>query len=1211
MALAVILAATPAALAQTDEQPIITIQTNLYDVAGQLNDFVIYIGTTSDDYIDIDGGYGRVEVPVTQSYFDFENGEMKATQVACRVSQEGVVKIYGDPSKIDYLDCEGTYISKIEMPQLTNLAILNMNHNELGSLDLTPYSKLQYLTLNDNPFDISPLRVGGPKPELIVLSLDIIGDMTADFKLSDYPALISFSAWSNYGLKTLDPSACPALRHISIDSTDVASLDVSHNAALQILNISDTRIRTIDLTHNTELREFYAQHQSGTINTDIKLTDIDVTHCPELYYLYVAGNNITSIDLTNNTKLIMLGVNQNLLHSLNLDMCPDLFEVNVSNNYMDFATLPINPGTWNDYICYQYPMELNLSYPVGAEIDLSDRVLRQGHTTTAQLILTDSKDPNNYTPVEESAYTFANGKITLLQALPDSVYLQFYNDAFDDVALTTTKFKVKSTDEYGKPTAVCTYTDQAYVGSYVQLQIGITGATPENPKRVYVDPGSGTPVAFDITTSELPATPNVSYPVLGYKAKRILTDDGVYISALGLHSQVTAIDVSDLSDLRQLDLSNTGISKIDLQYARLLSYLDLSGNNFTEIDLAGVTGGFNKQDLHYIDISNNQLVSFTIPDNRVLVHLDLAGNHLSDLLFRDADYLQYLDISGNDFAELNLSYSTGLKHLNVASNHLNEITFAEGVQLDYLNVADNNFTFASMPQLLDAGASDFIYAPQDPIRVPTIGPGLSLQAQDVTIKGHNTTFTLLHENGNPCSLGTDYTIDNGRIRFVNTGMGNVYCSMTNAALPGLTLTTTLIEAAGMPTNVLATFTTPVGGENVVLSLAAANAGTGLYIDWTGHQDLDQYLLETEYTLFPATTTAGATVKAYTYGEQDAISVFSVTGATMGSLDASGLKDAYCLTFSNAALSDITLPVNPGLKELNLSGNNFSRIDLSAYPELYLLVLSNNKFSSFDFSPFPALQVAAISANHLESLTLDNPSMWMLAAGGNRLTSVDLSNLRHLRQLGLDDNQLTEIDLSANKELIALDLSANRFNFGTLPLPSASYSVYAYGNQSSIKAVDNNSVVDLSFNKQAADGTLTTYRWFVGAPQLNEEGELEGEELYIDDEYTLDEGVTTFLGTFPAVVCAMTNEALPKLIMYTEPLAITSVAETVTPTDIDIRVENGSLTISSAIEMPVALYAINGTAYGTRILHGTTTYSALQNGVYVLVTPAGPYKIIVR
>lgn len=303
----------------------INLHTQLYDINGEDgNVFTVYMGTTEKTLAYVDAGYGMVEYDVAPAVYNSETQSIDASMMTFRVSEAGNVTIYCDPELIDYLDLEGMYITQIDMEDLTNLEILNMDHNQLESLDLTPFSALQSISLSDNPFNVTPLVVGANKPDLTILTLDMIDNMSDSFNISDYPALMVFSAWNNRSLHSLDLSGCPSLVRLSIDGTDVSSLDLTKVPNLRILNITDTRISNIDLSVVPDLREFYAQHQSGTINTGIKLSSIDVSHNPELRYLYLAGNDLTDIDLSNNPLLQMLNVSHNRLTSINLDENPDL-----------------------------------------------------------------------------------------------------------------------------------------------------------------------------------------------------------------------------------------------------------------------------------------------------------------------------------------------------------------------------------------------------------------------------------------------------------------------------------------------------------------------------------------------------------------------------------------------------------------------------------------------------------------------------------------------------------------------------------------------------------------------------------------------------------------------------------------------------------------------------------------------------------------------
>lgn len=1205
-----LLAVAPAAHA---EEPAISIKTNLYAVGGEENAFLMNIGMTQKGSIRIDCGYGETVVSVDPAVFNPETQSIDCTTVKMPVSAAGEVKIYADGAKIDYLDLEGNYITEIKMPTLTNLEILSMPHNELKALDLTAFTRLQSLTLNDNPFSVTPLIVGANKPDLTILSLDIIDNLDQSFNLSDYPALVSFSAWSNRSLNSLDPTGCPLLRQISIDCSNVSHLDVSKNPQLQILNISDTRVRSIDLSHNPNLREFYCQHQSGTINPDIKLDSVDISHNPELVYFYCAGNNLTSLDLSHNPNLIMFSAGHNLLRGIDLSHNPNLFEVNISYNYMDFVTMPLDPGTWNDYICQQHPLEAEYSYPVGGTLDLSGRVIRPGYTTTARVIMQSSTDPNELTLLDESYYTYNNGVINFLKETTDSVYVEFACDAFDKTNLTTTKFMVKNAQDYGKPSVTAQFSGSWGDGQPVELYIGVTGATPANPKKVWVDFGNGTLSEFNITSSAMPAAPNVTGVRNGYSNVTVSVGDGVFLSALGTHSGLYSVNVDRAPDLRDLDLSGCGLYSIELYRNARLERLNLANNNLSAVDLEGNVGAFHKVSLGYINLSNNNLTEFYVPDNRTLIDLDLSGNRITTIALQDADNLRRLNLSGNLLETIDTRYSTQLQDLDLSNNLLSLVTLGEGVCPATLNVAGNRLTLPTLPVPSVVNATSYIFSPQADIAIPTIGPGANLTEQNVTVDGHNTVFSWKKADGTLLTEGVDYTISEGSTRFINTSMGMVYCEMTNGAFPGLVLKTSQIQAAGMPTVKVASFTTPKGNEDVVLSLAAVSGTPAVYFDWTGKGDLEQYQLKDTYTLFPARTYAGANVGVYTYSSDDKISVFSISGATMSGMDASKLNDAISITVGDAGLSSISLPESDKLQELNLDGNNFSELDLSRFTNLRTVSMANNKLTSVDISGFPSLQLADFNGNQLTSFNAENSNLWFLNLGSNQLESIDLSKVPSMEQLGLANNLLKSVDVSSLNGLMALYLEGNDMNFATLPLPKERWLKYSYSNQKPVTPeVINGEKVDLSFNKEASDGNPTQYRWFLGMPGLTPDGIIDGEELYVDDEYEIEDGVTTFLTRFNDVYCVMTNTTFPELYMITTSLNITSVNELYAPEDVKISVNGCDITLTAPDGLEAALYSLNGTLRGSQtVVGGIASFEGLDKGIYILATSAGTWKVLVK
>lgn len=1134
--------------AQDAEKPIITFKTNIYQQYGPTNSFHFTIGTTEEVYIDVDCGAGPNEVLVTPAVFDSETQQITGTSVVCNVGEEGIVRIYADsPELIDYFDATGCYIDWIDLGECTNLSVLNLEHNELKSLDLSDFDQLSAIYLSDNPFSAeSPLKVGTNHPGLTILEVAMVEYIAEDFDISTYANLVIFDAYANASLRHLDPSKCPELRRISVDSTPLESLDVSKNTELLILNISDSRIKNIDLSNNKKLTQFYATHDSGSLNTDCKLTSIDVAANTELTALFLSGNNLTSIDVSKNTKLFDLYLGRNQLTGINVDNNPELYNFHIEQNNMSFATLPLPNANWFDYMYEQRPMKVDRSYAVGSKLDFADRVLRNDTNTDAVLYAYNFKS-NSSKALDESYYDYADGVVTLKKTCSDSLYVSFANSAFPGVTIETARFMVKSEAEFGKPSAAVTFLPGISDGQEMKLKIGIAGASDESPRSFFVDLGDGTQTEFTATSSTMPAEPNVVATRKTSGNVTIYIPENEALTALGTEGMTLySINVTAADALMYLDLSGAQLYEIDLSYNRNLRSLNLSNNQFYNLSLAGVNGISSKNRLSDINLSHNNLGSVTLNDTRAIQNLDLSYNKLAEFAYKEFEYIKSFNISHNQLQTVNLAYMAASERVDVSYNVLTEVMLPE-TPLASLAIEGNCFTLATLPM---AAAAEYTYAPQAEIVIPDKAPGVNLSAQNIVVDGVGTSYTWKTTDGRTLVEGTEVVVNNGGTRFLAPAVGlKVFCEMTNPTFPGFSgdnvLKTSVVEAADMPTNMIANFTTTEGGQTMQLSLAAEKAGTALYIDWSGEGfDLEQYVLGNTYKLFTGTTIAGANVKVYTYSPEEHITVFSLDGASLADMDASGLVDAINISVTNAGLEDIKLPLgSDNLSEIHLDKNKLTdNFDLSSFNNLRSLSLNSNLLTKLDLSKNKSLQLVSAGFNQIEKVTFDNPNLWLFYANDNLIADIDFSGATSITQLALNNNQLRTIDVSALK-LVELQLSGNYFTFQTLPAVESNHALYVYYNQKPIEVEPVDGKVDLS--SQAMVGTSPTeYHWFLGKPDFDEEGNLVGEELYIDDEYTLENGVTTFNKSFDGVMCVMTNEAFPKLYLYTQLLDVKSGVEAV-------------------------------------------------------------------
>lgn len=1180
------------------EEPIITFHTTIYDEDGEDNAFSLVFGsTTGDETIYIDCGYGKEKLNVAQAYIEGDSTLVGST-FAGNVTKEGVVKVYGDATKIDYFNASGCCITDIEFDPSLNLKILNLEYNTLKSLDIDSMSNLQVLYLTDNPFTAAtPLQIGY-LPNLVLLDVHQVGYVSPDFDLGNFPLLTSFDAFHCLTLKKADTLKCPYIVRLSLNMTQVETLDLSNNPYLQILNISDTRIKNVDLSPCPLLSEFYCSHASS-INSDITLDAIDVTKNPQLYVLSCGYNNISSLDLSQNPILFDLATPHNNLTSIDLSNNPDLYNVNLRNNYMDYATLPLPEQTWGDYTYPQNELVLDDTYKVGDVIDLSKRVLREG-TTTSAVVYTDELDESYYNiALDDSYYTYEDGKITFLKPYDQPLFIAFSNDVFSDYDLYTEKFNIRAAEDFGKDIEAFNFASGTAAGEAVEMGVGIVGASKDNPVNVTVDFGDGEYVPFAVT-EEIPTACNVIGTRKSTGNIKMNVPQDHYVSALTTDGlSITNIDLNELTDLRVLKLRNAGLYSVDLSYNKKLEQLDLSGNNISEFSLSGPSFYYYKSKLSDINLSNNKLTAFTFDDLYAVKNLNLSNNQLTEIDFSDADDLLNIDVSGNQFSILVFSNSDSLRTLNASGNILTAVYVPADAPLSACNISDNYFTLADMDTLIaDYGRSEFIYAPQKAMKIAKKSPGVDLSSQYVTASGASTQYIWRKADGTALEEGTDYTISAGSTKFLNTSVGEVYCEMTHEAYPQFAgenvFRTTLVTPITMPTVEIASFTTPKNGETVELSLASVDDGASVYFDWNGDGNVTQYDLTTTYTRFDATTKGGANVRVLVADKTDKLNVFSITGATMKDLNLSGLDKAFAISICDAGLTEFNMAKSTSLGELNLSGNSLQTLDLSKYPNLYYLSLNGNDFTSIDLGKVEGLGLAYLGNNKLKEIKFNNPNLWNLDLGSNDFDEVSFDGAANIEQLWVNDNKLTSIDVDALNKLRVLNVVGNKMTFSTLPVQKSNWAVYSYGKQANLDVVPEGNIIDLS-SEAAVGDSLTTFRWFIGTPTVNEDTEeLEGDELSADD-FSIVNGVTTFNFTSDTddIVGVLTNDQFPNLTLYTNPVTV-SAADGIG----NITMLQGSYD---------AVYSTDGRLVGKNI----KSLQGLVPGVYIVTSNGHTSKVIIK
>ncbi|MBD5371540.1 MAG: hypothetical protein HDR80_10460 [Bacteroides sp.] len=1206
------------------QNPIITFHTQVYENQGASNVFSMGFGATKDTYIEIDYGYGPIEEKVGMAVFDSETSAISGTRISGTVSQEGIVKVYGDASVIDYLDLEGVYIDELDISAMKNVEILDLRHNLIDELDLSDFSKLQILYMQDNPFAKSPLVIGPKHPNLLLLDIQSVGAIDQTMTISDYPNLQIFQAYACKDLRHLDPTGCPKLQMISMDVTNVETLDVSKNPELLVLNVAETKINTLDLSNNKKLQQLYCDH-TGSVNTDAayKFTSLDLSNNTELQVLFASGNLLRDIDVSMCPDLYHLSLNQNYLTSLDVTQNYNLLNLYIYKNNMTFATLPDERSTFLDYSYQQRPYQIDRSYKVGTVLDFSTTMLREGTETYAAIMTPNPYDPAEMIDLGEEYYDYdiEKGLLTLKKEVTDSVYVTFHNNYLSSWDINTTKFMVKSEEDFGKPNPAATFRVAPTYSGAIELGIGIKGATPAEPKEFFVDFGDGELVAFSAQTEAMPETNNVS----GSKKKMgnitIYVPEGDDLTALSVNGvRMSTFNIDSAPQLQYLSVTDCALPAISLLNNCYLCYINLNDNALKELDLGGSEFNKEKNLLNEVHARNNQIETFNGNANGVIRYIDLSHNNLTEFPMKQQKMILELDLSYNQLTDLNLESTECLETLNLEGNEMSSLPIPVFTPLQNLNVSLNRMPLSTLPT--GEGIPTYTYAPQKEWVMAEKAPVVNLSIQNVEIDGNTTSYTwYTAADDKPVGEGMVKEVAPGQYQFTDTSVGALYAVFTNGAFPDFSgenaYRTQNVIPTDAPTNVVATFVPQADGDGLLTMTAAPGVTDAfVYVDWADSGVIEQlHIIDRTYTQFSGEVKSNKEAKVYSYQGGEEISVFSLSAGALKELDASKLKDLMAFMVYDSQLSEdkIKLPESPNLKSLSIVDGQFTTASFPQYPGLTNLTMSSNLLTSFDGSIYPNLERFVGGGNNITDMKFDNPSMWELDLTSNELYSVELTGLPAMQQLWLGYNHLSSIDVDYMRNLKVLVLTGNDFSLVTLPRQKSTWVIYDYAVQTPMKAECVDGKVDLSSQLEVGS-YITSYQWFHDTPYVDENNEIQGDKLIEGEDYTIENGVTTFLVEKDNVMCVMLNTAFPNLIYYTYFLNVkpSGVDETAASLFSIISGE-GTIRVAAGADEAVNVFGMDGrmAASGVTDFDGNWTAEGVAPGVYVVNVAGKSVKVLVK
>ena len=440
--------------------------------------------------------------------------------------------------------------------------------------------------------------------------------------------------------------------------------------------------------------------------------------------------------------------------------------------------------------------------------------------------------------------------------------------------------------------------------------------------------------------------------------------DIIGFSCSGNRANLTALDLSQNTQLTELDCDDNKLSSLDVSKNTLLTELYCSYNKLTTLDVSKNT------QLNILNCSSNTLRSLDVSQNTQLTYLDCSDNKLSSLDVSQNTQLMELHCSYDSLTTLNVSQNTQLTYLNCSFNQLTTLDVSRNTKLTVLCCHGNDLSTQTLDDIYCAlpdrtGKANGKIQPIRNSSSPDLATVLATNKQNAIAKNWKVQYYYPDSADIPATTGTyvcgtPHPVDTSRY---------------------ITLTVS-------------------NGEVIKLDFKAAAANTSVRIK-SGITD--------------TTITVGTSWKGITsYTAAD--SVMTVYG---------DIIVFYCSN-NRAKLTAIDLSHHTQLTELYCTNNKITSLDVSNNTQLTGLYCTSNQLSSLNASGCTQLKTLICVSNQLLSLNVSGcTQLTKVECFSNRLSSLDVSGYTQLKELNCHGNQLSNINVSGCTQLKELKCYNNQ------------------------------------------------------------------------------------------------------------------------------------------------------------------------------------------
>lgn len=511
----------------------------------------------------------------------------------------------GTLSALTKLYCGHNSLSALDVSGCTALADLQAEDNDLSSLDLSQNTKLWWVHIFGNKFEgeavtdfISKLNAPAQTPGMIYLYDSTDSTEANRFSSSDITLL------QNKGWSTCDYQG--GADNSSMIGTFYYGYDYVPSVSKQTItfttrkNVGETVKLSIDASDDIEMDGVAETTYTGSGKT-FTLTSQTVTIRGNVTDFECPSNDITSLTVTDNSKLSSLDCSNNYIESLDVKDATSLTQLHAQHNSLTHLDISGCTGL--------YRVDCYINQLKGANMTAFMNSLPDGSANKPYLFVIDTK-----------AAEGTEGNVATKS----------------DVAIATGKswsvFDYVNGDRWGM--------GQTYEGS--------EEGTPSKPEQYFtITKPTKDYAMITVEYADANYTPTVEgAEISGWNGQSLTIKFGdsdtarVYgdaITVKALYSQLSAIDVSHLPNLTELNVGLNDIESLDLSHNPKLVTLSCEMNLLTGLDLSACP------DLNYLNCYGNSIKGETMTAMvRSLPERDFS--HFGELIVVDTDY----DKEGNE-----------------------------------------------------------------------------------------------------------------------------------------------------------------------------------------------------------------------------------------------------------------------------------------------------------------------------------------------------------------------------------------------------------------------------------------------------------------------------------------------------------------------------------------------------------------------------------